>query len=146
MPRSDESRRHTHEILKNVPIFRDFSERHLKAVANMTRTQTFDAGEVICSEGQSGVGLHIIEDGDVEVKVGGQTRRQMGAGAFFGEIALLDGGARSATVTATRPTTTISLAAWDFQGLLEKHPEIATNMLPELCRRLRENEKETLSH
>ncbi len=140
MSKSDNSEAQLVTMLKEIPLFADLSDRHLKAMARMARSEKFQPGEVICREGHSGVGLHVVEEGDVEVKIGGETRRHMGAGAFFGEIALLDGGPRSATVIASSPATTLSLSAWDFKGLLEKHPEVAAKMLPELCRRLREND------
>lgn len=133
------------QVLKAVPIFGELSQRELKTLALTAKLQSFDVDAVICREGHSGIGLHIVETGEVEVSVGGEVRRQMGPGAFFGEIALLDGGRRSATVVARQPTTTISLTAWDFKALLDKHPEIGTKMLPELCRRLRQNE-DSLTH
>lgn len=133
------------EVLKAIPIFGELSQRELRTLARTARAQSFGVDDVICREGHSGVGLHIVETGGVEVSVGGEVRRQMGPGAFFGEIALLDGGPRSATVVATKPTTTVSLTAWDFKALLDKHPEIGTKMLPELCRRLRQNE-ESVTH
>ncbi len=133
--RSEES---IHEILRAIPIFSDLSKRQLNALSRTARTQSFEPGQVICEEGHTGVGLHVIEDGEVEVEIGGTSKRQMGAGAFFGEVALLDGGPRSATVIAKTPTKTLSLTSWDFKSLLEQHPEIAAKMLPELARRLRD--------
>lgn len=140
MSRGDDSNAQLVQMLKAIPLFAHLSDRELKAMARMAKTEKFEPGDVICEEGHTGVGLHVVEEGEVEVKVGGTSRRQMGSGAFFGEVALLDGGPRSATVIAATPATTLSLSAWDFKGLLEKHPEIATKMLPELGRRLREND------
>jgi CRP/FNR family transcriptional regulator, cyclic AMP receptor protein len=97
----------------------------------------FGAGDVICREGETGVGLHVVVSGETKVQVGGRTRRRLGPGAFFGEVALLDGGPRSATVVADTPVRTLSIPAWSFRSLLKSQPSLSLKMLEEVCRRLR---------
>lgn len=71
----------------------------------------------------------------------GRTRSELGPGDYFGEMSLLDGGPRSATVRASEPLTTLSIAEWNFRPLLKSHPTIAYKMLVMMCRRLRSVER-----
>lgn len=127
----------TVELLKNVPLFATCNDKQLSEIAAAVKEVAFDAGHEICREGESGVGMHVIVEGEVKVEVGGQLKRRMGSGAFFGEIALLDGGPRSATVTAETPVHTLALTSWDFRPLLQSHPDLTIALLEEVCRRLR---------
>ena len=110
-------------------------------MATSGKEVSFAAGRVICKEGETGVGLHIILEGEVKVLVGGRTRRRLGPGAFFGEIALLDGGPRSASVVAETPVRTFAITSWNFRSVLKEHPSMPVKMLEEVCKRLRENER-----
>lgn len=123
--------------LKTIPMFAGCSQRELQAISAIVKEVEFDAGEVICQEGETGVGLHIVVSGETKVLVGGRTRRRLGAGAFFGEIALIDGGPRSASVVAETPVSTMSIPAWSFRSVLKSQPSLSLKMLEELCRRLR---------
>ena len=69
--------------------------------------------------------------------VGGNTRPDLGPGDYFGEISMIDGKPRSATVHATSPVTTISLASWAFHPILDEHPEVTKELLKVMCARLR---------
>lgn len=126
--------------LKAVPLFGGLTDKQLKRVIEAGRTVEFDAGQEVVREGESGVGLHVILTGSAEVSAGGAGKRPLGAGDYFGEISLLDGKPRSATVTIAEPTTTFSITAWAFAPLLEAHPEMLKTFVVELCRRLRESE------
>ena len=86
--------------LAKVPLFSDCSQRDLQTVARVVREIPHGAGTVIAREGEPGVGLFIIVDGTADVSIGGRKKATLGPGDFFGEIALLDGGPRTATVTA----------------------------------------------
>jgi CRP/FNR family transcriptional regulator, cyclic AMP receptor protein len=123
--------------LRTIPLFSACTQRELNAVAAIMKEVKFDAGQVICQEGETGVGLHVVIEGETSVRVGGRTRRRLGSGAFFGEIALIDGGPRSASVVAETPVTTLSIPAWSFRAVLKAQPALALKMLEELCRRLR---------
>ena len=128
-------------FVKAVPIFSSCTPKELKGVATSGKEVSFETGRVICKEGETGVGLHIILEGEVKVVVGGRTRRRLGPGAFFGEIALLDGGPRTASVVAETPVRTFAITSWNFRSVLKEHPSMPVKMLEEVCKRLRENER-----
>lgn len=127
--------------LEEIPLFSRLKQKHLKLVAQQSKTVSFESGASICTEGESGVGMHVIAEGQVKISVGGREIRQMGPGAFFGEVALLDGGPRSATVVAESDVVTVSIPFWNFRNLLNEHPEIAVAMLEEAAKRLRRTEE-----
>ena len=129
------------EALRNVPLFSHLNDKQLKLVAKQAKPVDFPSGSEICKQGATGVGMHVVLSGETKVEVDGQERRRMGPGAFFGEVALLDGGPRSATVTAESDVQTISLPAWDFQALVENNAEIALELLKGVAKRLRENDQ-----
>jgi CRP/FNR family transcriptional regulator, cyclic AMP receptor protein len=128
------------DVLENVPLFSECSKRELSLLAGMVEEEEFDAGKDLCKEGDEGLGLSVIMEGEVAISIGGQHRRDMGVGTFFGEIALLDGGPRTATVTAKVPTRVVSIPAWTFNATLESNPELALKMLRDVCRRWRESD------
>jgi CRP/FNR family transcriptional regulator, cyclic AMP receptor protein len=135
--RSTQSNSQLTDLLKTIPLFSSCSRAELNRIAAIVKEVEFPAGRTICKEGQSGVGLHVIVEGETKVQIGGRTRRRLGSGAFFGEIALLDGGPRSATVIAETPVRTLSIPAWSFKTTLKSQPGLALKMLEETCRRLR---------
>ncbi len=94
-------------------------------------------GKVVTEEGGSGVGFHLVTDGTATVQVGGQARANLGPGDYFGEISLIDGKPRSATIRTDAPVRTLSLTAWSFAPLLDAHPSLARKMLLGLCGHLR---------
>lgn len=129
------------QLLRKVPVFAECSDRELSSISKSMKEVNFPAGREICTEGETGTGLHVVLEGETKVLVGGRTRRKMGPGAFFGEIALLDGGPRTATVVAETDVKTIALPVWDFRSILKAHPTLALKMLDEVCRRVRNSEK-----
>ena len=129
------------ENLKRVPLFAGCSTRELQAIALASRIIMHPAGKVIAREGDPGIGLFVIGEGEAEVTIGGKKKGALGPGAFFGEIALLDGGPRTATVTATTPITLYGLTEWTFRGLMHQHPSIAIKILVAMAGRLRDATK-----
>lgn len=123
--------------LANVPLFSDCSQRDLQTIARVVREIPHPAGTVIAREGDPGVGLFILLDGRAEVSIGGRKKATLGPGEFFGEIALLDGGPRTATVTATTNVQLLGLTEWVFRGLMSEHPSIALKTLQQMAGRLR---------
>ena len=95
----------------------------------MVREIPHTAGTVIAQEGEPGVGLFVILDGSADVTIGGRKKATLGPGDFFGEIALLDGGPRTATVTAKTDVNLFGLTEWVFRGLMMEHPSIALKTL-----------------
>ncbi len=131
------------ELLEQVPLFQGLSGKVLKGVAQSFTERKFETGQEITSEGAGGVGFFVIGSGEVVVTVGGEERRRLGPGGYFGEIALVDGGARTATVTATSGGTMYGLTAWQFRPLVEAEASIAWPLLETMAARLRELEQHT---
>ena len=132
------------EFLKRVQLFEDLDQRSLEAIANSAVEQSYQSGQEVVRQGDTGVGAFIIRSGRVEVVQdrGGSPERiaELKAGDVFGEMALLDEFPRSATVRAIEPTTCLGIQRWHFRGILESHPRIALALLPVLTRRLRSAE------
>jgi CRP-like cAMP-binding protein len=117
------------DLLRQVPLFADLERKELEDIASAMKSRTFSAGQEIAVEGESGVGFFVIEDGQAKVTVGGQERRTLGPGDYFGEIALITHGARTATVTADTDLKTYGMTFWDFRPLVEETPGIAWKLL-----------------
>ena len=125
------------EWLRQVPLFSACSNRELRAIAGVVKEVDHPKGTVIATEGDPGVGLFVIVDGEAEVTIGGKRMAILRRGDFFGEIALLDGGPRSATVSARTDMRLLGLTEWVFRGLLQEHPSIAVKTLESMAGRLR---------
>ena len=128
------------DLIASLSLFSSCSKRELSLLAGIAEQVDAPRGTVVCREGQTDLGLHVVVDGTVRVAVGGAERRQLGRGAFFGEISLFDGGPRSATVEATTDVTLLHVPAWAFNAVLKQEPELAIKMLKELSSRIREND------
>jgi CRP-like cAMP-binding protein len=124
-------------MLAGVPIFSELSKKELTAIANASKEVTHREGAVLAREGDTGVGFFLILDGVAEVKVGGTHVRDMSRGDFFGEISLLEGGPRTATVLAATEIRLLGLTSWVFQRLVQQNPTIASKMLKVMAQRLR---------
>jgi CRP-like cAMP-binding protein len=127
--------------LRDIPLFEGVSAKGLKRIGEMSKVATFNEGEEITTESTKGSRFHLILDGKAKVTAGGRTRANLGPGDTVGEMALIDGEDRSATVTATEPVRTLTLASWNFRQLLRQEPEIMEKVLLQLVRRLRKAEK-----
>jgi CRP-like cAMP-binding protein len=125
------------ERLAGVPIFSGCSQRELAAIARVIRPIDHPTGSVIAKEGQPGAGLFVIDQGEADVTIGTKKINHLGPGDFFGELALLDGGPRTATVSATTDVKLLALTEWVFRGLLVEHPSIALRTLEAMAARLR---------
>jgi CRP-like cAMP-binding protein len=126
--------------LHSVKLFHGMPEGDLNKVARQMREVRHVKGEQIALQGREGVGFMVILDGEAEVSIPDGGRRVLGPGDHFGEMALLDQGGRSATVTATTDLVLAAIAEWNFKPFLLEHPEVAYRMLQTLSRRLREAE------
>jgi CRP/FNR family cyclic AMP-dependent transcriptional regulator len=127
--------------LSKVPIFSGCARRELELIARAAKELRHKPGSVISREGDPGIGLFIILEGTATVTIGGVRRGTMGPGDFFGEVALLDRGPRTATVTATTPVTLLVLTEWVFRGLVLEHPSIGVRVLQGMAARLRNASK-----
>jgi CRP/FNR family cyclic AMP-dependent transcriptional regulator len=130
--------------LAKVPIFSGCSKRELQVIARAAKEVNHKEGTVIAREGERGIGLFLILEGQCRVSIGGRTKAKLGPGDFFGEVALLDGGPRTATVTAITPVKLVGITGWVFRGLLMEHPTIALKTLEGVAGRLRAVSKETV--
>jgi CRP-like cAMP-binding protein len=119
----------TATLLKKVPLFSDLDNRELEEIAGSMKQRTFSSGQEIAVEGESGVGFFVIEDGEAKVTVHGDEVRRLGPGDYFGELALISQGARTATVTADTDLKTYGMTFWDFRPLVEDTPGIAWKLL-----------------
>ena len=92
----------------------------------------FAPGTAVAEQGQQGVGFHLVVEGTADVEKDGAKVSELGPGGYFGEIGLIDGGARSASVTARTDLKTLSLVSWDFKSLLD-NLEFTKGLLLGLC-------------
>jgi CRP/FNR family cyclic AMP-dependent transcriptional regulator len=131
------------ESLAHVPLFAGVRRKELDRLAKVMRERTFIEGEEVTVEGHSGVGFFVIEDGNATVSLKGEIIRTLAPGDHFGEIALIDEGPRSASITATTDLRCRGMAAWEFRAFVQEHPEVAWPLLETLTSRLREAEGRT---
>lgn len=124
-------------VLETVPLFSGLSGRHLKKVAAAGRIARFHDRTEIVRAGEPGDALFVVLDGGVLVRRRGGPDVKVGLGGFFGEMALLDGGVRSATVLADGPVVCLVISRPRFVKVLRAEPSIAIEMLGELAGRLR---------
>jgi CRP-like cAMP-binding protein len=125
------------ELLQKVPLFSDLDRRELETLSRSFKERRFDAGDTVTAEGTGGVGFFVIGEGEAAVTVGGDERTTLKAGDHFGEVALIDEGARTATITAKTPLVCYGLTAWEFKPLVEGNGVIAWKLLQTLAKRLR---------
>ena len=123
--------------LADVSLFRGCPEAELAAVARVTTPAEVTAGRMLCREGALGHEAFVIVAGEAAATVGGEEVARLGPGSFVGEMALLDGGPRTATVTAVTPMTVLVATEPEFRQLLIDAPTVARRMLVALSGRLR---------
>jgi CRP/FNR family transcriptional regulator, cyclic AMP receptor protein len=127
-------------LLRAVPLFAGLATNEMTAVLQASQMVDHEAGHQIVGEGEEGVGFHMIIAGEARVSQGGHELTTLRPGDYFGEIALIDGKGRSATVVAVGPARTLSIVTWRFRPLLEQYPQIGIVFLKELCERIRHAE------
>ena len=127
----------TPDVLAQVPLFAGLDRRTLEQLAGLLKDRTFRAGTRAVDEGQPGVGFFIVLDGTATVDIGGREVRKLGAGDWFGEIALLaEDSLRTATVTADTDLKCLGLTAWEFRPFLAEHPDVAWQVMSTMARRI----------
>jgi CRP-like cAMP-binding protein len=127
----------TVEMLKNVPLFSGLDRRELDEIAATMRERQVAAGDVVLEQGAGGAGFFVVAEGEAEVTVDGSPVRTIGAGDYFGEIALLTGSDRTATVTALTDMRCYGMTSWDFKPLVESNSAIAWKLLTAMAQKLR---------
>ena len=125
------------ELIRGVPLFAEADQKFLDRLAGEFIERTYAPGETIAEEGESGRTFVVIESGEVTVTVHGQEVGKLGPGDAFGEMALIDKSARSATVKADTEVHGYQLPVWSFRPVVESHPEMAWALLESLAGRVR---------
>ena len=132
------------DLIRGVPLFASADDAFLERLASEFMERRFSAGATIAEEGEAGRTFFVIESGAVSVIIHGEKVGQLGAGEAFGEMALIDKSARSATITAETDVHAYQLPVWSFRPLVESHPEMAWALLEALAQRVREAESRTV--
>jgi CRP-like cAMP-binding protein len=129
------------DSLKAVPLFSELSDKELRTLAQSMHEKRYEDAQEVVTQGESGVGFFVILDGAARVSVGGEERRTLRPGDYFGELALLEGDTpRSASIAADGELRCAGMTAWHFRPFIRDHPDIAWTLLKELARRLRQAE------
>jgi CRP-like cAMP-binding protein len=133
--------RPTVELLSRVPLFQGLSRAHLASLAGLAEDVSYNAGRVIVKRDDPGKAFYVIVEGEAKVVKGKITTARaealLGPGDFFGELALLDGEPRAASVVAASPLATIRIERAAFRRMLREEPDIAIKLLEGMARRTR---------
>ena len=132
------------ELIRGVPLFGGCRGRDLEEVGRLADTITVPAGKVVLIEGQTAHEFFVVVEGTIRVERSGKTLARLGPGDFVGEIALIDGGPRNATVIADTDATLLVLAHREFHALMQQFPSIQLTVLQALARRVRAAEPDSI--
>jgi CRP/FNR family transcriptional regulator, cyclic AMP receptor protein len=132
--------------LAQVPIFSACSKKDLQTIGRASDEVTVPAGKVLVKEGAAGHEFFLILDGKATVSRGGRKIATLGPGQYFGEMALLDRGPRTATVTADSELRVLVLGQREFAGVLDEVPGLARKLLSTMAGRLRESDARAIAH
>ena len=131
------------DLLKKVPMFSNLSQRHLREIGKYADQMKVEAGRVLAQQEKKGWEFIFIVDGKARVEKDGKVIRQLSEGDFFGEISLIDGEPRTATVTADTDMTLLVVHKSSFDHLLDTIPGLLRKILISLCSYIRRAEKAT---
>jgi len=132
------------EALRSIPLFSGMSDGSIEIIAEIVRDARFPSGASLVREGEPGDSFLIIRTGSATVEQDGRTLRELGAGDFLGEIALIDGGLRTASVTALEPIDALVIDRPGFSRLMNEFPVIRFDLVNALTQRLRDRRPEPL--
>lgn len=118
-------------------MFADLDERSVERLAGEFIERAFEPGQQIASEGEGGLNFFVVDEGEAKVIVHGNEVGKLGPGDSFGEIALVDKSARTATVTAETRMRCYALPVWSFRPFVAEHPDVSWRLLELLAERLR---------
>jgi CRP-like cAMP-binding protein len=124
------------ELLKRVPLFALCSKHELEEICRLADEIDFPEGKVLAQQGDRGREFFVLVEGSADVERGGETINTLANGDFFGEIALVSGRPRTATVTTTSPVRALVVSEQSFGALLRKSPEIQSKVLQALAERV----------
>ncbi len=118
------------DTLRQVPLFSALSQRQLRGMRKDFRERTFRPGTAVLSEGKmSGVDFFVVVEGEASVTVGGKEIGRLRPGDHFGELGLISGRERMATVTAVEPMRCLAMAMWNFRKFVNSNPDVAWKLL-----------------
>jgi CRP-like cAMP-binding protein len=129
------------ELVREVRLFADLEQDEVAQIGRLFKERRFAKGETVIREGSGGAAFYLIESGEASVTIGGELRATLGPGDYFGEIALIDEGARIATVTAADDLLCHGLTLWELRPLIEENGVIGWKLLQTMVKRLREAEE-----
>ena len=124
-------------VIASVPLFESLSRKHLKKVAGLSTTVDFGAGDTVIQEGEPGDSFYVTVSGQAKVLTGGKTMHRLIPGDHFGEISLLDGQPRSASVVAETPLSLLRVPRSSFLKLVTDDADLARALLASLARMVR---------
>jgi CRP-like cAMP-binding protein len=127
--------------LATVPLFAELPKRHIRSLARASGVAEYEEGETVVRQDAAGDVCYVILDGKARVMRGGRRIASMATGDFFGEMSLLDGAPRSASVITEQPSRLLSLSRQVFVELLASDPKVAATVLAIVARRLRAQER-----
>jgi CRP-like cAMP-binding protein len=125
------------DLLHRIPLFSAFDRRKLERLGMLADEVDVPAERCLMAQGDRGLEMFVLVSGSVRVERDGNRLNTLGPGDFFGEIALLDGGPRTATVTAEEPSRLLVLTHREFHSLMEEFPAVAAEVLNSLAHRIR---------
>ena len=125
------------DTLKKVPLFAGLDNKELLQIASSMRERKFKAGDTVTQEGAGGVGFFVVEQGQADVSIGGESKGSVGPGDYFGEIALINESPRTATLTARTDMLCYGMTPWDFRPLVESNSTIAWKLLTAMAEKMR---------
>ena len=125
------------EALQRVPLFADLNQRHIQQIARLFKERRFSEGETVVQEGSGGAAFFVIESGEAAVFIGGKKKATLKPDDYFGEIALIDGGTRMATITALSELVCYGLTYWDFRPVVQANGAIGWKLLQGMAKMLR---------
>ena len=128
------------DLLRRVPLFAGCASGQLESIGQLADEVDVAAGTTLMTEGHSAGEFFVIVDGSVRVDKGGKTIKTLGPGEFLGEIALVDGGPRTATATTETASRLLVVGHREFHSLMEAHPAISISILEALAKRVRSSD------
>ena len=126
------------DSLRDVPLFADLSDRDLKRLADSMQELSYEPGKQVVAQGKGGVGFFVILEGTARVSQDGEERGVLNKGDYFGEMALIDGDDRMASVHADGELRCAAMSPWTFRPFVKDHPDIAWSLLTALVKRIRQ--------
>jgi CRP/FNR family cyclic AMP-dependent transcriptional regulator len=127
--------------LARAPLFAGLPKRHLRTIARVAGVSEYGEGRTVVKQGAAGSVFFVILEGSARVVRGRRTVSTLRAGDFFGEMSLLDGGPRTASVTTVEPSRFLTLSGPDLKDILAREPDLATKILRTMAGRIRALER-----